>query len=112
MIQKCKLATMSVTVLTVAALLAGCGANQSATKAPVAVNTYKVVAADTPVKAEYSGTVTATDKVPVRPKISGRVVEKYVQGGQEVTEGQPLFRLDSRTYDAALAQAKATQAQS
>ena len=107
MIQKRKLATMSVTVLTIAALLAGCGANQSATKAPVAVNTYKVVAADTPVKAEYSGTVTATDKVPVRPKISGRVVEKYVQGGQEVTEGQPLFRLDSRTYDAALAQAKA-----
>ena len=50
--------------------------------------------------------------MPVRPKISGRVVEKYVQGGQEVTEGQPLFRLDSRTYDAALAQAKATQAQS
>ncbi|WP_443867950.1 efflux RND transporter periplasmic adaptor subunit, partial [Megasphaera sp.] len=112
MIQKRKLATMSVTVLTIAALLAGCGANPSATKAPVAVNTYKVVAADTPVKAEYSGTVTATDKVPVRPKISGRVVEKYVQGGQEVTEGQPLFRLDSRTYDAALAQAKATQAQS
>ena len=109
MIQKRKLATMSVTVLTIAALLAGCGANQSATKAPVAVNTYKVVAADTPVKAEYSGTVTATDKVPVRPKISGRVVEKYVQGGQEVTEGQPLFRLDSRTYDAALAQAKATR---
>lgn len=69
MIQKRKLATMSVTVLTIAALLAGCGANQSATKAPVAVNTYKVVAADTPVKAEYSGTVTATDKVPVRPKI-------------------------------------------
>ena len=112
MIQKRKFATMSVTVLTIAALLAGCGAQQSATKAPVAVNTYKVVAADTPVKAEYSGTVTATDKVPVRPKISGRVVEKYVQGGQEVTEGQPLFRLDSRTYDAALAQAKATQAQS
>lgn len=106
MIQKRKLATMSLTVLTIAALLAGCGANPSATKAPVAVNTYKVVAADTPVKAEYSGTVTATDKVPVRPKISGRVVEKYVQGGQEVTEGQPLFRLDSRTYDAALAQAK------
>ena len=39
MIQKRKLATMSVTVLTIAALLAGCGANQSATKAPVAVNT-------------------------------------------------------------------------
>ena len=64
-----------------------------------------------PVAAEYSGTVTATEKVPVQPKISGRVVEKYVQGGQNVSQGQALFRLDSRQYDAALAQAKATQAQ-
>ena len=112
MIEKRKLAAMSVTVLTVAALLAGCGAQQSANKAAVAVNTYKVVAQDTPVTAEYSGVVVATDKVPVQPKISGRVVEKFVQGGQDVTQGQPLFRLDSRTYDAALAQAKATQAQS
>ena len=104
MIQKRKLATMSVAVLTAAALLAGCGADKDATKAPVAVNTYKVVASDTPVRAEYSGTVSAMDKVPVQPKISGRVVEKYVQGGQDVTAGQALFRIDSRTYDAALAQ--------
>ena len=75
MIQKRKLATMSVAVLTAAALLAGCGADKDATKAPVAVNTYKVVASDTPVRAEYSGTVSAMDKVPVQPKISGRVVE-------------------------------------
>ena len=112
MIKKGDLFKLGVTALTVAALLTGCGAQQGAQKGAVAVNTYKVQAEDTPVKAEYSGTVTATDKVPVRPKISGRVVEKYVQGGQEVTAGQALFRLDSRTYDAALAQAKATQAQS
>ena len=111
MIKKGDLFKLGVTALTVAALLTGCGAQQGAQKGAVAVNTYKVQAEDTPVKAEYSGTVTATDKVPVRPKISGRVVEKYVQGGQEVTAGQALFRLDSRTYDAALAQAKANQAQ-
>ena len=111
MIKKGNLFKLGVTALTVAALLTGCGAQQGAQKGAVAVNTYKVQAEDTPVKAEYSGTVTATDKVPVRPKISGRVVEKYVQGGQEVTAGQALFRLDSRTYDAALAQAKANQAQ-
>lgn len=111
MIQKHKIATMGVTLLTVAALLAGCGAQQSGQKPPVAVNTYKVVAENTPVSAEYSGTVTATDKVPVRARISGRVVEKYVQGGQQVEAGQPLFRLDSREYDASLQAAKAQQAQ-
>ncbi|WP_306529943.1 efflux RND transporter periplasmic adaptor subunit [Megasphaera sp.] len=112
MMQKRKLATMSVAVLTAAALLTGCGADKDAAKAAVAVNTYKVVAADTPIRAEYSGTVSAMDKVPIQPRISGRVVEKYVQGGQDVTAGQALFRIDSRTYDAALAQARATQAQS
>lgn len=111
MIQKHKFITMSVTVLTVAALLAGCGAQKSAQKSAVAVNTYKVTAADTPVQAEYSGTVIATDKVPISPKISGRVIEKYVQGGQDVVAGQPLFRLDSRSYDAALQEARANQAQ-
>ena len=100
MIHKHKVFTMGVTVLTVASLLAGCGSQEAGQKAPVAVNTYKVTAEDTPVRAEYSGTVIATDKVPVRAKISGRVVEKYVQGGQQVTAGQPLFRIDSREYDA------------
>ncbi|KMO87405.1 RND transporter [Megasphaera cerevisiae DSM 20462] len=111
MIQKHKFFTMGITVLTIAALLAGCGAQKGATKAAVSVNTYKVTAEDTPVTAEYSGSVTATDKVPVRPKISGRVIEKYVQGGQEVTAGQPLFRLDSREYDAALQSAQANKAE-
>ena len=112
MIHKHKFLTAGVTILTIASLLAGCGGNQNAQKAAVAVNTYKVTAEDTPVRAEYSGTVIATDKVPVLPKISGRVVEKYVEGGQEVTAGQPLFRIDSRQYDAALQNAKANQAQS
>ena len=111
MIHKHKVFTMGVTVLTVASLLAGCGSQEAGQKAPVAVNTYKVTAEDTPVRAEYSGTVIATDKVPVRAKISGRVVEKYVQGGQQVTAGQPLFRIDSREYDAALENAKANRAQ-
>ncbi len=111
MIQKQKWVSLGVTMFMAASLLAGCGAQQGAQKAPVAVNTYKVVAENTPVSAEYSGTVIATDKVPVRARISGRVVEKYVQGGQQVEAGQPLFRLDSREYDASLQAAKAQQAQ-
>ncbi len=111
MIQKHKLVTMGVAVLAVASLLAGCGSKQEAQKPVVSVNTYKIAAEDTPIQAEYSGNVIATDKVPVRPKISGRVVEKYVEGGQVVTAGQPLFRIDSREYDAALANAKANLAQ-
>lgn len=107
-----RLLKISLAVFTVAALLAGCGASKGQQKMAVSVNTYTLVAEDTPVTAEYSGTVAAMDKVPIQPKISGRVVEKYIKGGDVVTAGQPLFRLDSRQYDAALAQARAAQAQS
>ena len=108
---KCKGLAVSLLAIAVAAAIAGCGGNTGGEKQPVAVNTYKIVAEDTIVPAEYSGVVAATDKVPVMPKVSGRVLEKYVQGGQAVAEGQPLFRLDSRSYQAALNAAKAGQAQ-
>ena len=102
---------VSLLAIAVAAAVAGCSGNAGGEKQPVAVNTYKIIAEDTIVPAEYSGVVAATDKVPVMPKVSGRVLEKYVQGGQAVAEGQPLFRLDSRSYQAALNAAKAGQAQ-
>ena len=102
---------VSLLAIAVAAAVAGCGGNAGGEKQPVAVNTYKIIAEDTIVPAEYSGVVAATDKVPVMPKVYGRVLEKYVQGGQAVAEGQPLFRLDSRSYQAALNAAKAGQAQ-
>ena len=47
MIKKHKFLTMGVTILTVAALLAGCGAQKGAQKGAVSVNTYKVEAEDT-----------------------------------------------------------------
>ena len=102
---------VSLLAIAVAAAVAGCGGNAGGEKQPVAVNTYKIIAEDTIVPAENSGVIAATDKVPVMPKVSGRVLEKYVQGGQAVAEGQPLFRLDSRSYQAALNAAKAGQAQ-
>lgn len=102
---------VSLLAIAVAAAVVGCGGNAGGEKQPVAVNTYKIIAEDTIIPAEYSGVIAATDKVPVMPKVSGRVLEKYVQGGQAVAEGQPLFRLDSRSYQAALNAAKAGQAQ-
>ena len=93
---------VSLAAVAIAAIMAGCGGQEGVNKQAVSVNTYCVTAEDTVVPAEYSGIVSATDKVPVMPKISGRILEKYVQGGQTVAEGQPLFRLDSRSYQAAL----------
>lgn len=105
-----KAAMMSL-VFVLAAVLAGCGAPPGLPKGPIRVNTYTVTAETVPLRAEYSGTVAAAAQVPIRSRISGRVLVKFVQGGQTVRAGQPLFRLDSREYDAALAVALAEQAQ-
>lgn len=105
-----KAAMMSL-VFVLTAVLAGCGAPPGLPKGPIRVNTYTVTAETVPLRAEYSGTVAAAAQVPIRSRISGRVLVKFVQGGQTVRAGQPLFRLDSREYDAALAAALAEQAQ-
>ena len=48
----------------------------------------------------------------IQSRVSGNIVEKYVQGGQFVTAGQPLYRIDDRQYRSAVLQAQATLAQS
>jgi membrane fusion protein (multidrug efflux system) len=65
---------------------------------------------------DYTGQIVGKDDVKIQPKVSGKVVEKYVNGGDIVEEGQLLYRIDSRQYEsdvlsaqAELADAEATQ---
>lgn len=44
--------------------------------------------------------------VTILPETNGRVAETFVEINQRVTEGQPLFRLDSRAQEAAVESAK------
>lgn len=92
-----------------ALLVAGCG-KEAKEQPPVEVNAYKIVASDSNVVTSFNGTVMAQKSVPVRASVSGRVVEKYVTGGQTVEAGQPLYRLDSRQLEASLATAEANAA--
>jgi membrane fusion protein (multidrug efflux system) len=48
------------------------------------------------------------DSVTVAPKVSGYVTKVYVRDNQAVSAGAPLVRLDTRQYEASLAQAQAT----
>lgn len=48
------------------------------------------------------------DSVTVAPKVSGYVTDVYVGDNVSVKAGEPLVRLDSRQYQAALDQAQAT----
>lgn len=92
--------------------LAGCGGlKPPAPPKVVNVNTYKIEIADTRISSEYPGTIVAKNKVPIRSRVSGNVIEKYIHGGEYVTKGQALYKIDSRPYDSALAGAKAKAAQ-
>ncbi len=93
-------------------LMGGCG-NQQAAQAPqaVKVTTFRPFTSDTPIVYEYTGTVAALQEVPVRARVSGTIMEKYIRGGETVTQGQPLYRIDTRQYEANLANAMANQAQ-
>jgi membrane fusion protein (multidrug efflux system) len=48
------------------------------------------------------------DQVAMAPRVSGQVAEIYVGDNEEVVAGQPLVRIDSRRYEMAVGQAKAT----
>ncbi len=109
---KKKWAQASIAAMLTAAVLTGCGTQKQVQQAPVKVNVFKAVAENTPITAEYSGTVSALNQVAVQARVSGRIVEKFVEGGQYVEAGQPLYRIDSRPYTTALANAQATQAKS
>ena len=102
-----------ITILTTTLFL-GCGDEeqkpQQAQKAQV--KAMKVVQRDTPLVSEFAGQILAADEVKVQSKVSGNVVEKYVTGGQFVEVNQPLYKIDSRTYESAVLKARADLAQS
>ena len=56
---------------------------------------------------DYSGRFEASKSVEVRPRVSGAITGVYFTDGAVVRQGQLLFTIDPRPYQAALAQARA-----
>ncbi|HML88187.1 MAG TPA: efflux RND transporter periplasmic adaptor subunit [Methylomusa anaerophila] len=100
--------------LLAATIVAGCGSRQAGQQAPqaVEVKAMAVVQQDTPITYEYVGQVQAKNEVKLQAKVSGNIVAKMVTGGGMVSQGQPLFQIDRRQYEAAVLSAKAQLAQS
>ena len=109
--KKKMLGAMLAAVMLVAGLIAGCGSDEQKQQAKgVAVKAMQVTTHDVPLRYTYAGQVTARDEVKVQSRVGGVLVEKMVEGGATVKKGQPLFRIDSRQYEAALYNAKANLA--
>jgi membrane fusion protein, multidrug efflux system len=72
---------------------------------PVTAGT--VATQDVPVFLNGIGTVQAYNMVAIKSRVDGQIVKVDFREGQEVKEGEPLFQIDPRPFQAALDQAMA-----
>ncbi len=74
---------------------------------PVPVEAGEVSLKDVPITINALGTVTPIETVAVQSRVNGQIMKAFFHQGQPVKEGDPLFLIDPRPYQAALDQAKA-----
>ncbi len=77
---------------------------------PRTVSTAKVIQKDVPLYLEEVGTTSAYETVQVQAQVSGQITERHFKDGADVKEGDLLFTIDPRPYQAALASAQADAA--
>jgi membrane fusion protein (multidrug efflux system) len=104
--------------LAAAAVLAGCGQSNGAGKGgghggpmggmPPSEVTVTTVAPQTlPVSTEYVGQTVGSREVEVRARVTGILVSRNFKEGERVKQGQSLFTIDPKPFEAALARAVA-----
>jgi membrane fusion protein (multidrug efflux system) len=87
-------------------------ASAKAPPPPPQVQAMPVIQRPATVTGEVVGEIQAFRQVDLRPQVTGTVAQLYFQPGQQVKQGQVLFLIDPRPYQAALAQVAATVADS
>lgn len=92
------------------ALAAACGGTKAEHTATVPVSVSPAVRIDAPAVVVANGVVEPVQTVAVEAQVGGTLTEASFQEGEEVSEGQVLFRIDPRPFEAALRQAEAALA--
>lgn len=89
--------------LIAALALCGCGgeAQQAPEGPPPEVGVQVVETKPARLSVTLPGRIAAWKVAQVRPQISGLVVERLFEEGDDVSQGQPLYRIDSAPYQAA-----------
>jgi membrane fusion protein (multidrug efflux system) len=91
--------------------IASCGTDDGAkTGAAPEVVVAPVAKRDVEIYTEWVGTTTGYVNAQIFPKIQGYLLEQNYEDGNVVKEGQMLFRIDPRQFQAALQQALGQQA--
>lgn len=74
---------------------------------PRPVIAAKVITQDVPLYLDEIGTCAAFETVQVQAQVSGQIMARDFKDGDDVKKGDPLFTIDPRPYEAALASAQA-----
>ena len=74
---------------------------------PVPVEAGEVSLKDVPITINALGAVAPIETVAVQSRVNGQIMKAFFHQGQPVKEGDPLFLIDPRPYQAALDQAQA-----
>lgn len=94
-----------------AALLAGCKREQTTvTAAPPKVTVLSIVPEDVPVVAEYIAQTQSSHLVNIQARVSGFLEKHAYTEGSLVKQGQVLFQMDVKPFQAQLAQVEAALA--
>lgn len=91
-------------------LLIGCNsqqAEQATPPDPLKVSVFTVAAAPLTLSTDLPGRTAAYRVAEVRPQVNGILQQRLFVEGSEVQEGQPLYQIDPRTYEAEQARAEA-----
>ena len=85
-------------------------ANPSPAKRPVPVVAATATRSSVPLLVNTTGTAQAYATVAVQSQVTGQLTGVFFKEGQEVKQGDLLFTIDSRSLQAAVAQAEANRA--
>ncbi len=99
-----------VAALATLATLTSCGGSKKGGLPDFGDDEFAVVTIGTTsaaLQTTYPATIKGIQDVEVRPKVSGFITKVFVHEGQTVSAGQPLFSIDSETYQAAVRQCAA-----
>src|SRR5690606_14261739 len=101
--------SLAIGIFTASVLVCPAQAGEAPPAPEVVVETVKI--APFPLQVESSARTAGFLEVQVRAQVSGILQERTYLEGSQVTKGQVMFRIDPRTYQAALGQAKGALAQ-
>ncbi len=91
-------------------MLSGCGnrvsAASSSPRPRMKVTVISAALSDVPITSEWVGTLDGYVNAQIQPQASGYLIRQDYREGSQVQEGQVLFEIDPRPFEAALQQAQ------